>query len=743
MTAAELSGRRKGRVMIRVSLMASAGLATLLATGPCAAWAADTVQLDEIVVTANKREQSVYQVAGSVASIQARGLENQGLNTLMGLSEQVPGLSFFSRGATGANQVAMRGLTSGSQQTSPTVGFYVNDTPFGFSIPVGGGSSILQPDIDPADIDHIEVLRGPQGTLYGASTLGGLIKYVTRRPDPTALSGTVRVEGDTVDHGGAGYVARGQINVPFADGKAAARLSLVSREDPGFIDNPRTGGKDVNATRVSGARAALGFYPTDNLSLVVTGLVQQNRVGAAGSVVVDPVTLAPTKGDLTQDFAVNQYFNTEYRLADAELKWKFGRGYSLVSSSSYGQVDLNLLFDVSALLPPNFLGGAYYVSPQDLSYKKWTQEVRLASPSGDRIEWLAGVYYTREEVLAQSQVAGYTAAGAPGPLVPVISKSRTPANYDEVAAFANATYNITPDLAATVGVRYADIRVKDQIYTSGLLVGRPLDQPSVQNGRSTGDATTYLASLNWRFAKNGSLYVRAASGYRPGGPVEPPAILPPGMTLPTQFNPDQVWNYEIGGRGAWFENRLTADASVFYIDWSDIQLPFLVNGFRVLSNGGSARSQGVEFNTQLRPAKGLKFGLAGAYTDAQLTQAAPLVYGHSGDRLPFVAKWSLTGSVNYERPLNEAVTANVGALWHYESDRNTALSKSDPSFVALDGFSTIDLQLGFQWDRYTLNGYIRNLFDERAYVSGGIAGGKASLVPIQPMTVGVAMSASF
>ena len=741
--------------MLKRTMMASVGVVALLGSPAQArsasedasvpatpAGAADQGESGDIVVTANKRSQSIYNVASSISTVDTDTMTAKGMNTLRDLTQDVPGLAIFSRGSDGANLIILRGLSSGSQTTSPTVGVYVNDTPFSFSIPVGGGSSVLQPDLDPSDIERIEVLRGPQGTLYGASTLGGLIKYVTRKPDATQLSGSVQDTVAGVEHGGIGNTARAAVNMPLVEDRVALRVSGFYRLEPGFIDNSRTGQNNVNETRAYGGRASLGLYPTDNLSIVVSGLYQKNDNRSLGAVNLNPVTLQPSPRDLTQQFYANSAFNSEYRLVAGQLSWKLG-DYTLSSSTSSARAELSALLDFTSFLPPNFLGAQYYLGPQDLLYTKFSQEVRLTSPAGKPLEWVAGLFYTSETVATHATVDGFRANGTPGPLVPRISQSGTDADFHEYAAFANVTYNITPTLALTGGVRVAHSKITDQITSGGLVAGAPLNNPLIQHGRQSADVQTWLASLNWRYAHDGSFYIKAASGYRPGGPVEPPPVLQPGQTIPSQFNADTVWNFEAGNRNNFLDGRVSTDVSVFYIRWNDIQLPYLVNGIRVLANGGKAISQGVEFLTRLRPAKGFSLSVNGSYTDAHLTTEAPLVFGHAGDRLPFVPRWNVTANADYETPISGDMIGKIGATYHYQSGIQTALSPADTSFIAFKGFSTADARLGVAVRDIEINAFIRNAFDKRAYVGGGFTGGLASGVPIQPRTIGVGFSARF
>ena len=716
-----------------VLLFASGALAADPVTPAPAAAATETSP--EVVVTANKHAQSTYKVAAAVSVVSSKTLQTAGLNTLTDLSEFVPGLSSYSRGATGTNQFILDGLTSGSQQTSPTVGIYINDTPFVFSIPVGGGASILQADLDPGLVSSIEVLRGPQGTLYGASTLGGLIKYVTKQPNADQFGGSVTAGVTDVIKGDTGYTLRGNVNVPVVDDKVAVIVSAFDRRDPGYIDNTQLHENNVNYTNAYGGSVSVGIYPTSNLKIVLSAIGEKNDVNATSSVNLNQATLVPIAGDLTQQIGVNDYFDTAYQFYDGELNWTFG-GFTLTSSTSYTDADARVLFDFTSLLP-GFLGSTLATGPQNLHYSAFTEEDRIASPENRFVQFTGGVYYTHENVNAGSSINLYDAGGPPVS-VPVISLADTLARYDEIAGFGNVVFNLTHTWNVTLGARYGQDSIHDDVYQSGLLAGTPLHQPVLTEGNTHASVATYLVSTNWNFASNGSLYARAASGYRPGGPIEANPLAPPNVEIPTHYNSDQVWDYELGAKTTWLDGRLGANLDLFYIDWYDIQLPFLVNGLRELSNGGGAVSKGVEFEGHYIPVTGLTLSAVASYTDARLTTPAPLVFGSTGDRLPFVPQTELTLSADYAHPIGP-FEGSVGISYHYQSDINIALSAADPTFADLPGFSTVDLRAGLQYDRYALNVYVRNLFDKRAYISGNFPG----FVPIQPLTVGALVSAKF
>lgn len=694
-----------------------------------------------IVVTANKREQDLFDVPTSVSSVNSEDLISGGIHELRDLAREVPSLSFFSRGAAGSNLIILRGLSSGASTISPTVGFYVNDTPFGFSIPVGGGSSILQPDLDPSDMERVEILRGPQGTLYGASTLGGLIKYVTRDPDPTDLSGSVTLTGLSVAHGDFGYSARASANIPLVEDRLALRISGFDRLDPGYIDNARTGESDVNRVDAYGGRISLGFYPTDDLSVTLGALYQKNDNRSLGVVHIDPVTLESLDGGFTQRYNFNVPFNSEYFLTDARVQVESG-DYTLTSSTSFGHAELDIVFDFTGLLPPMFQGSDIISGPQNLRYQKITQELRLDSPADRFLEWTVGLFFSNEDVRTRTSVEGTLLDGSPGP-TPILSLSGTDADYREIAAFANATFNLTDELSLTAGYRLTENKITDVIRNSGLFAGTALDDPTIQNGNQKDRISNYLLALNYRYSPDGTVYARVASGYRPGGPIEPPPLLQPGQTIPSEFLPDSVWNYEIGARNILFDGAVRTDLSLFYINWDDIQLPFLVNGIRVLSNGGSARSRGFEFTVNVEPTEGFDISLVGSFTDAELTSDAPLVFGSDGDSLPYVPKWNLTASADYETQVAEGLDFGIGGTLHYQSGIDTALSPGDASFIALDDFVSADVRAHLAWEDVELFGYIRNVFNERAFISGNRSGGLSGGTPLQPRSIGLGVRANF
>ncbi|MGH8211112.1 MAG: TonB-dependent receptor plug domain-containing protein, partial [Steroidobacteraceae bacterium] len=280
---------------------ASASAATAQEKSPVkAASEADATRLEEIVVTASKRTETIQNVPSAMTALTDQNLTNLAIIDFQDYLPYVPGLSSNPGGGggfgnPGSYTVILRGLNTGSSQAAATVGYYLDDTPLTPSASNGTGAQFA-PDPALGDVDRIEVLNGPQATLYGASTLGGIIKIVTKKPDLTTFSGDASVGGVTVDGGGTGYSTRGSVNIPLIQGLLAARVSAYDREDPGFTDNVFTGQTNVNLDHAHGGRLSLRYEPTQQLTIDLTGLIQQLYSRGGALEYLNPVTLQPIYG---------------------------------------------------------------------------------------------------------------------------------------------------------------------------------------------------------------------------------------------------------------------------------------------------------------------------------------------------------------------------------------------------------------------------------------------------------------
>jgi iron complex outermembrane receptor protein len=695
-------------------------------------------QLEQVVVTAQKREERLQDVPVPVTAISADTLVENNQLRLQDYFAEVPGLN-YTTDFRGAPSVSIRGLATATGFANPTVGIVVDDIPYGSSTGLGGGSSA--PDIDPSDLERVEVLRGPQGTLYGANSLGGLLKFVTVDPSTDGVKGRVEADTDSVYNGAElGYGFRGSVNVPISD-TWAVRASGFTREDPGYIDNVWTGQKGINRTDAEGGRLAALWRPTEDFSLKLGVLYQYSRQD--GSNYVDEL---PGLGDLQQYEARNTgYVERRLQVYSATGTLKLGT-LNVTSVTGYSINDINDSLDDSpilgaALAEPMFgvLGASL---PDHSKTKKFSQEFRLSAPIGQSIDWLFGAFYTHEQspyfqqLLAVDPITGGVAGN-----LGTFSYGTT---FTEYAAFTDLTFHISDRFDIQAGGRESENRQTYHEIDTGPLVGGVAVQPEVE---TRDNSFTYLLTPRFRFSPDLMAYARLASGYRPGGPNSTCTVL----NVPCEYGPDRTQNYELGIKGDLNDHVLDFDASLYYINWRDIQLVLAApNSFEYFANGSRAKSQGVELSVVSRPLQGLKLAAWISWDDAVLTETLPsttTVYGAAGDRLPYSSRISGNVSVDDDFYLTSGVTGFVGGSVSYVGDRLGTFTSPPPTVPPrqdLPGYARADIRAGARYQSWTVDVFVNNLMDNRGLLVGGIGTGFPSRFAfIQPRTVGLTISRSF
>jgi iron complex outermembrane recepter protein len=720
--------------------------------------------IEEVVVTAQKREERLQDVPIPVTALTATSLVENNEVKIQDYYTQIPGLS-FSPGLFSSSLLSIRGITTGGALTTSTVGVMIDDVPF------GGTGQLIIPDFDPGDLARIEVLRGPQGTLYGASSMGGLLKFVTVDPTTTGISG--RVEGGASDvHNGAeaGYNFRGSINVPLSS-DLAVRVNAFHRQDPGYIDNPVLGIKGANEDHADGAHVAVLWSPLDTLSVKLSALYQDTRADSTSDfTTIDYITAQPL-GDLQQGYIRGAApYDTKVQAYSVTLKGKIG-GVDVTSITGFNINHNTNVFDVTPLLGPYTLNGVPGTafngfgvlgtpSPVNASARKVTQEVRLSAPIGQSAEILLGGYYTHENSSFTQVINAtdpYTAELAGQWLGGNVESS----TFREYAAFVDFTYHFTERFQVQLGGRESEIRTEAQPYleTGPFLTAlSPLTSPYLNPGlTSKSNPFTYLFTPQFKFSPDVMLYVRLASGYRPGGPNQ---SLP---GAPAEFKPDKTNDYEIGLKADVLDRTLSFDMSVYYISWKDIQLGLtnLDTGVAYTGNAGNAKSQGVEISVESRPLGGLRIAGWVAIGEAELTQAFPPgavvsgTYGAEGDPLPDSSRFSGNLSADEEVPLSTSVTGYAGASVSYVGQRwdvfnscaaflSPGMCTAAPPRQELPAYARTDIHAGVRYDTWNAHVYLNNVTDRRGLTSGGLGNSiPYSFYFIQPRTVGISLSKSF
>lgn len=688
----------------------------------------------EIIITAQKRTQRLIDVPQSVSVISGESLDNQNAERLSDYLTRVPSANVVESQA-GNSRIVLRGINAGG--VGATVATYIDEAPFGSATSLANGA-ILAPDIDPFDLARVEVLRGPQGTLYGANSLGGLVKYVTVTPDTRAFDAAAELGAEDVAHGNPGWWARAAANVPLSDA-AAFRLTGFYRRDPGYIDDPDHG-RDVNDGDTYGGRFSALIAPSARLRVRASALLENIRSNGTNIVDLDPGTFEPAYGRLTHKRLIEEPNDIDYRLYNATVDYDFG-SVALVSATSYGTLDQRQFEDASSVYGPLLTTGFHIPLgagvDQRMTQRRFTQEVRLASTRNRSLEWTIGGFYTHEKNRLGQDLFGID--GLTGAIIPPLDGLIVvdlPSNYSEYAGFANATWHVAPKFDLTGGGRWSHNKQSDVQNTTGMLVGGA----SAFSGNSSDSVFTYSIAPSFKPNANTRIYVRIAKGYRPGGPNAVSPLAPAGV--PRHFAPDTTTNYEVGLKTETDDHLFSLELSGFLIDWKDIQLLAQVDGLGVNTNGGSARSKGIELTAGVNPSRFLSFYANGAYVDAHLTSDTPnLVGGVRGDPLPFNPKWQGTIGAEYQRPVSAGVRAHAGLSWHYTGVRYSDFSPATGQ-RRLPAYGQVDAHAGADFGRFRLDAFAHNITDSRGIVNIAFFGdvnGSIAASEIRPRSFGVAL----
>ena len=688
----------------------------------------DDVQ--QVVVTAQKRAQTMVDVPQSMSVVGGDALEKHQATGFADYLKLVPSLQLVQE-TPGAGRLVVRGIDTGG--VASTVAVYLDETPFGSSSGLANGA-VLAGDFDTFDLARVEVLRGPQGALYGASSLGGLIKFVTNAPDFDGFAMRARIGAASSDGGGVSYRTNLVVNTPISD-TLAARASVSYLKEPGFIDSIGTAGsdvaKDINKAKNYGGRASLLYKPHKDFDLRLSAVAQNIATDAPGIVESDPDTLDTLYGRPSQSQFVPHMRDIHYRVFNGTANWNLG-STSLTSATSYSTqkqyVREDVTFNISPIVEGGFgVANEMYLG-QELEVKKFTQELRLSSNGGGRVDWLAGLYYTDEDAnLAQRYHAVEPGTMTPITSLPLLADIGLGSNYREVAAFANTTFHLNPVYDLDIGGRYSHNKQDARQVGDGALAGGPADN----RAESSEGVFTYATSLKRKFSERTAVYARVAKGFRPGGPNVLPPDVPEGT--PATYGSDSVMNYEVGLKTQSADGRWSLDLSAFHIKWKDIQLLAVVNNFGVNTNGAGATADGAEFTASYRPLRGLRLSANAAWNNARLDDATEtIVGGFEGDRLPFSPRYTAALMADYRWTIGDTMPAFAGASMRRMSGQHGAF---DYDYRVANGrqreipsYNVVDAYAGLELGSWTVEVYGKNLGNSDGRLSTGVVIANGGLV---------------
>jgi outer membrane receptor protein involved in Fe transport len=726
-------------------------------------------QLADIVVTAQKTSEPLSKVPISITAVSGATLAEEHITDYADLARAVPNLSFTSFGGPGQSNIEIRGVSS--QAGSATTGIYLDDVPINVLNVYTTGAT--EPRF--FDIDRVEVLRGPQGTIYGASSMGGTIHFVSNQPDLNKFSGEVHSSVGGTQGGGVNYEGDSVVNLPMADGVAALRVGALYDHESGWIDRANPDGtiaaRKINDYNTTVIRATLKVQPMEALSITPAVFLQRVTAGGQDLFGLDlPQFESPT--------LVPETSRDEYAVTSLTVGYDFGRS-ELTSVSGYfwRRDDRNIdgtVYDsqyIGGSLQDEFGFGGAAISALaapvqfNTGVNQLHQELRLASkPQGpdDKWAWIAGLYYskTRTSLLDNEHIPGFNSTfestygdtpldllGAAFPNDLVYYALSEFVNTQK-AVFGQATYTVLPGLKVTAGARYEEANEDLSFVTDGYFGG---GTPPFSSS-AKGHALTPKGVISYDVSGSTMVYASAAEGFRDGG-VNRPVPVPlcsadlAGLGLaqaPGDYKSDKLWSYELGLKSRALHDSVVMTGAVYDIRWNDIQTDIILPTctFDIKDNIGGAESKGVEAQVDARLNEHVEVTLGGNYTSAKIVDPVTLLGVQKGDRVPGVPDYSINTSAEYSQPVGAGGRRNVRINAQWIGTSQGTIIHDDPDFNR-PGYFVVGASGGVRWDRWNLSLFITNLLDSDKVIQRPNVAGVEYGIRVQPRTYGIGGSYSF
>jgi outer membrane receptor protein involved in Fe transport len=692
-------------------------------------------QLSDIVVTANRSgAQSLQNVPIPIAVVNVDQITQSGQGNLVDLAKFTPSLA-ITEGGPGFNKFNMRGLSTGGYRTSDTsdrslVAVYLDDTP----ISVQGQT----PDLKIYDLERVEILRGPQGTLYGAGSMAGTVRFVTAKPDLTKVFGTAETGIATTEHGEASFDARGMLNLPIVADTLAVRANFDVGRDGGFIDNIGQRNK-ANANRNSTyqGRVAIRWTPTPDLT--IDGSVTYERSIADGLNTalsgLAPYTILTNGPEGTNDRFRLYTLGADYDAGFAKLivtgaYTDRAIGFQASTEPTIGYFFQNYGYPIptSTTTYPLFQAPTAYSNALALALpaeqykinqklKDYMLEARLASKPGGPVSWTVGAFYEKQKrhLVQDIPVAGFDTLSYEnffyGPFAVPGGKYNSQTvdaafepndifsglqdvNEHQFALYADGTWHVTRKLDLTAGLRYFNFEENYYLYESGVY-GVINHVPLITNAQLKSNGVNPRANVSYHVDDNVMLYGEVAKGFRYGGGNQPVPLGTTGVAgqctqnlasygytaAPLTYGPDKIWNYTIGEKAKLADGRVTLNASAYYIDWSDVQTRLQLNcSYFFTDNKGKITSKGLELETMIKATPAVTLSLSGSYNDSRANGDIPTVGAFDGDRTPYYPQFTANAQIFYDHRLG-AGDLHLQAGYQYQSTQNTAFNNFTTTLV--------------------------------------------------------------
>jgi iron complex outermembrane recepter protein len=772
--------------LLACSLLGLSAAAAMPAMGATAGTGGDTGRLSEVVVTANKLNAAdAITVPASIQAISGEALQREDAAGIMSIAGQIPGLSIQDLGP-GDKKYVIRGINSTG---SSTVGVYYGEAVVTQGNGDDGGG--FQPDIRLYDIQRVEVLRGPQGTLYGASSMSGTIRYIPKEPDMDRVGGYLSLEGSQTQHGGNNYNTNGALNLPIVDNVLALRVVGWRLYDSGYVDQTRVGSgltavvngatvpvagvgfvKGVNDDDVGGGRAILRYQPTDRLTIDLDYTAQRetsdgsSRWTPSGIAAFAGGPIAPAQGcDLCNTDVTRSPWSDSIKVYGATLKWHTDLGELTATSHQFNR-DTGFTFDSTPILV-SFDVPIPAETLEPRQRRSNSSEVRFATALDSPVNFVVGAFRQQTtQDLAVDVITTDALGFVTGPFSSANSADaldfpgvgntffgRTDHRGDiQWAGFGEATWKVTPRLTAVAGARYFTESLEGfQVQThpfGGFPPGTPTEVPLFDPHQSF-NKVTWKGNLSYKFNEAALAYATVATGFRSGGlnaksePFEP---------IPAAYAPDNLTNYELGIKGRLASGLFEYQLDGYLINWNNIQVQLTTAdaAFVYQGNAGKAQVKGAEFELRARPIRYLTGTLSGSYQRAVLTQGASAqqkalnpTLGVTGDRVPNVPNFQFSAQLDYTHPVVGDWLASLGADVTYRGAVD-AYFASNPFNLPLPSYTLWNLRAGAIYGDWTVTAFVHNAGNDRAQVSAiNSTQDPHALLTVQPRTIGLTVSRRF
>lgn len=693
---------------------------------------------DDIIVTATRRNERLRDVPLSITAFSQAKLAAEGIVGYEGLARETPGI-VINKPTANFNNFTARGIATNGYGAglSSTVAIYLDELP----ISTTGNSTVIDPNL--YDVERVEFLRGPQGTLFGAGSLSGALRILTKSPDLAKFDGSALVDFGLTGSDSFRQRYNAMLNVPLIDETLGLRVVGFYRHEEGYVDNLDTGVRNANTLQDYGGRAILLFRPTDRLSVRLLGSYENSDPEDSG---LTNRAVSDRLGRLVRRSFRPDVFAGKLQNYNATIDYDFG-GARLTSSSTYSHYFQDFVADISGAVGRLFPYLIEATGPQ----KTFVQETRLASNAGGRFDWVVGGFYL-DRTLDVTQIFRTTSAflasrgltGAVGPENDLVQALVYRQKSHELAGFGEATFRFSDDFWATGGLRYGrtDSRISFSpgnfnsnflgaavtgVRNAALTLTPPLTA-SVPQPKVKGSRPSFKGSLSWRASDDVTTYASVSTGYRApvrnanAGRVS--AVNPNDLTIPAGAGSDKLINYEIGLKGRLFDGALTANLAAYWIDWSDIQVQAnrVSDSIQFATNIGGARSRGLEFELVANPVRHLSFGANGSIGGTKITKLsaseAAISGAVAGARLSAANfQGSMFANVGFDLSATtsgyfQATIQHVGSFPNNFPNIPGRPGVQAATFGFTDSYENINLNLALRRGKLSATLYLENVLDD-------------------------------